>query len=800
MKVPVSWLKDYIKEPFEINDLVCRLTMAGTEVASVIDMAQSWEGVCVGQVSQVNPHPNADRLRLVTVDSGLEKHEVVCGADNVAAGQKIAFAEVGARLIDGYTGDITTLKQAKIRGVVSCGMVCSEKELGLSDEHEGILVLPADAPLGMPLKEYMGETVLDLDVTPNRPDILSVTGVAREVAALLRTSAMVPEPDFKGEGSSILDEVTVEIKAPDLCPRYSASLIKGVTIGESPDWLKKRLLNAGVRPISNVVDATNYVMLEYGQPLHAFDFDKIAGAKIIVNRARDGSKFTTLDEVERELTGEMLMICDAGTQIAIAGVMGGFNSEISQNTTSVLLESASFNPASIHYTGSRLGLSSAASQRFERGLSPFLTLPALKKATSLILEVAGGVACRGLIDEAPGLKPHPGIEVDISRVNALLGTEYSRDTITRALELIECEIGPGGHSGQLKVVPPYWRSDINLEADVIEEVARIEGYENIPMTMLSKSIPQQTPDPMLGFKRKLLESMTGLGFQEILNWSMTNKTALGRALNQAQLEVEPLHLKKPMTTEQECLRTSLRPGLLASLASNRRFEEGAMKLFEAGAVYLPAQEGLPQEPWMLAGILCSSQVKEHWDEEPEQADFFTAKGMVEALLDLLGVKPFFEPGSDNGFKSGNQAEVIVDGERVGIIGEVHNRVARAFDIDEPVFMFEINATRLMPLTVRDKKFKPIPRYPSVVRDIAIVVDASITNRQVLDVIAEFPLVVKTGIFDVYTGKHIPEGKKSMAYRLTFQSDKKTLTDEAVDRVLNQVLRRLEDRLGAVLRR
>ncbi|MDD4322557.1 MAG: phenylalanine--tRNA ligase subunit beta [Dehalococcoidales bacterium] len=800
MKVPVSWLRDYIKEPFEADDLAHRITMAGTEVAGIERIGSSWEGVCVGLVLEVNPHPNADRLRLVTVDTGSSRNEVVCGAPNVAAGQKIAYARIGACLIDGHTGQPATLKPAKIRGVVSEGMVCSEKELGLSDDHEGIIELPESAPLGIPLTEYMGETVLDLEVTPNRPDMLSVIGVACEGAALLGVDPVICEPEFTGKGESIDQLVDVSIEAPELCMRYAASLVRGITIKESPDWLKNRLVNAGMRPINNVVDVTNYVMLEYGQPLHAFDYRNLAGQKIIVRRADEGANFKTLDGIERKLSSDMLMICDGKGPVAIAGVMGGENSEVTPGTTDVLLESASFLPASVHFTSSRLGLTSAASQRFERGLSPHLALKALKRATSLIAELAGGMPATGCIDKAPGLKPVVPVPVKVSRVNGLLGASYNREEIVSTLELLGCELLPGSNQDEMAVKPPYWRSDINIEADVIEEVARIRGYDTIPLNMLDKAIPNQTPNPMLGFKRHLRQALVGLGFSEIQSWAMTSSVMLKKVLNQAELEIWPLHLKKPMTVEQECLRTSLRPYLVSSLASNRRFEEGAIRLFELGSVYLPREGNLPREPQILAGIISASRVKEHWDIEPEKTDFFTLKGIVEGLLASAGVQAEYLPSNDGGLKPGVQAAIMIEGKQLGVLGELHPQVCKAMELDESVYLFEIDASQLLQYKLVDKSYRPVPRYPAVLRDIALVVENSVTHSQVMEVLSGYPLVVDVKLFDIYTGKPVPEGSKSMAYRLAFMSDKKTLTDQAVDKVLEQILSRLEKQLGAVLRR
>jgi phenylalanyl-tRNA synthetase beta chain len=799
MKVPVSWLRDYIKEPFDADDIAHRLTMAGTEVAGIERIGEAWEGVCVGFVVNVNPHPNADRLRLVTVDTGSSQNEVVCGATNVAAGQKIAYAKIGACLIDGHSGQPAVLKPAKIRGVVSEGMVCSEKELGLSDEHEGILVLPEDAPLGMPLNEYMGETVLDLEVTPNRPDMLSVIGVARDAAALLGVKPDIKDIEFDGAGTPVEDEVRVTIKDPDLCLRYSASLVKGITVRESPDWLKNRLINAGMRPINNVVDVTNYVMLEYGQPLHAFDFKNVAGRQIIVRRADEGASFTTLDGVERKLSRDMLMICDADGPVAIGGVMGGANSEVSPETTDVLLESASFLPASIHFTSSRLGLTSAASQRFERGLSPYIAVKALKRATALIAELGGGTPAPGIIDETPGLKPAGQVKVRVSRVNALLGVCYTREEIESTLLLLGCEVMVGSSNDELLVKAPYWRSDINIEPDVIEEVARIRGYDTIPLNMLDKSIPSQTPNPILALKWQLRQTLVGLGFNEIQSWAMTSVAMLKKALNQPELTVYPLHLKKPMTVEQECLRTSLRPALVAALASNRRFEEGAIRLFELGAVYLPREGGLPEEPFIISGIISSSWVKNHWKQEAEKADFFTLKGIVEGLLASSGVSAEFRPSTDSGLKAGAQAEIIAGGNYLGILGELHPDVCQAFEVEESAFLFEINVSALLPLTLVEKAYRPVPKYPAVLRDIALVVENGVTHQQIMEILGGYPLVVGVSLFDIYTGKPVPEGSKSMAYRLAFLSEKKTLTDNAVDKVLGQILARLSNQLGAVLR-
>ena len=454
-----------------------------------------------------------------TVDLSTEQETVVCGAPNLNTGDKIAFARVGARLVNPYNGEIEELKPAKIRGVVSRGMICSEKELGISDRHEGIMVLSAEAKVGMPLADYMGDIVFDLDVTPNRPDCLSVVGIAREVSALSGQRPHIPEISYEETESPIDRQISIEIIDPDLCPRYCASLITDVKIGESPAWMQERLIACGQRPINNIVDITNYVMLEYGQPLHSFDYDRIRGKKIIVRRAAEGEDFTTLDETEGKLTGNMLVIADGEGTVAVAGVMGGLDSEVTENTTSILLEAASFNAASIHYTSHHLGLTSEASMRFERGISAGMTIPALRHATQLIAELGGGKVAKGIIDVYPGRQEPEPILLTPDEVKRILGIEVSLQKITQALTSLgfECQV----NGSQVEVTTPYWRSDIKQAVDLIEEVARIIGYDQIPTTMLSDPVPRQNPDPLLSLKKEIRQSLAGLGFCEIITYTLT---------------------------------------------------------------------------------------------------------------------------------------------------------------------------------------------------------------------------------------------------------------------------------------
>lgn len=796
MKVTLNWLREYVDINLPPVEIANRLTMAGLEVEAIQTIGAHWENIVVGQIINVNPHPNADRLRLATVDLGTGQDTVVCGAPNLKSGDKVVFAHVGAELIDGHTGQLSRLKPAKIRGVPSSGMICSEKELGISDSHEGIMVLPREAPLGAPLTDYLGDVIFDLAITPNRPDCLSVIGIAREVAALTGQNVNLAEISYEEAAASIDGQVSVEILDTDLCPRYCASLVTGIKVGESPPWLQQRLLACGMRPISNIVDITNYVMLEYGQPLHAFDYDLIRGQRIVVRRAKEGEVIVSLDGVERVLSSSMLVIADAERAVAIAGVMGGANSEVAPETTSILLEAASFNPASIRYTGGSLRLSSEASVRFERGISPELTLPALRRATQLIIQLAGGQVAKGLVDEYPGRQEGRPVFLPTTELKRVLGVDLDSDQVLGAL----CSLGfvclP--EASGLWAKTPYWRSDIRETVDLIEEVIRIIGYDKIPTTMLRGSLPKQSPDPMLGLKQKTAQVLAGYGFYELVSYSLASMEMLTRLSPEAR-SPEPVRLANPMTHEQEYLRPNLRANLLAAIKSNRRHEEAGLRFFELGKVYLPRSRDLPDEPVMLCGVLSGARLEKSWWGQMKEPDFYEVKGVVEGLLGQLGIEASFETSRDEGLHPSRQAAIVIGGERLGVVGEVHPKALAAFDVTETVYLFEINLNALSLLSLGHKRFQPIPRFPSVVRELALVVDAAVTHQVIEGIIRGFSLVAEVGVFDVYTGEPVPSGKKSVAYRVVFQSATHTLTDEEVNQVQQRILDKLSQELGAALR-
>jgi len=804
MKVSLKWLRDYVDIKLAPAELAEKLTMSGLEGKSIQTIGGAWDNVVIGEVIALNPHPNADRLKLATIELGTEQVTTVCGAPNIGLGQRVPFAHIGARLIDAHTEESILLKPAKIRGVVSEGMVCSEKELGISDSHEGILVLSPEAPIGAPLSAYLGDVIFDLDVTPNRPDCLSVIGIAREIAALTGEPLRL-SPIHYGELEKSVDSfASVDIVEPDLCPRYCASLITGIKIAPSPSWLQQRLNSCGMRPINNVVDVTNYVMLEYGQPLHAFDYHNLKGRQIIVRRAGDGETITTLDGSERTLNPDILVIADKEEAVAVAGIMGGLASEVTDKADTILLESANFNQAAIRRGCNHLRVQSEASIRFDKGLNSELPLLPLRRATQLLLELASGRAAKGIIDVYAGKSEPKLILLTTREVERLSGLKINIDGILKVLKALGFECQESNSGSQISVSVPYWRSDIKCSADLVEEVVRIIGYEKIPITRLGSPLPQQksklSPSAQQSnLKEKLRNILTGFGFQEILTYSLVSLEKLQKLSPKLELKIPPLKVANPMTREQEYLRTSLRSGLLATLSHNQKFEQAGIRLFEIGKAFLPQGKDLPEEREMLCAVLSGSRAELSWQADKEPLDFFDAKGMVENLLNQLGLKASFDIGDDEILFPGRGANIIVEDDKVGIVGDVHPRVAQTFELSNTICLIEIDLEKLLAKITGIKEYQPIPRFPSVTRDIALVVDEQVSYRTVENIIQSFPLVTQTTLFDLYRGKQIPDGKKSFAIRIVYQSPSHTLTDEEVDQTQEQMLARLNQELGATLR-
>lgn len=799
MRVPLKWLAEYVTGEWTAEYVAERLTLAGIEVGSVERVGQSWVGVDVGVVVDVQAHPNADRLRLVTVDCGTSPSTVVCGAPNVAAGQKVAFAHVGAQLIDGYSGKPATLKPAKIRGVLSEGMVCSEKELGLSDDHTATIELPPDAPVGMSLADYMGDVILDLELTPNRPDCLSIVGVAREVAALCGGTLQLSDVTFSCSDVAVEDLITVSIEDADDCHRYCATVVKNITLGPSPSWMQARLKACGIRPISNVVDITNYVMLEYGQPLHAFDYDMLAGRQIVVRRARVGETFRTLDDVERTLSTDVLMIADGERAIGVGGIMGGSNTEVSAATSTVLLEAANFNRAVIRRGCAVLGLRTEASLRFDKGLHPDLALVAVTRATQLMVEICGGTAAGGVYDAYPLPVPQREVSLPSGEVQRLSGMDVPAGDTVHVLESLGFTRTCGDDSSTSFLVP-YWRGDVIGPADLVEDVIRVLGYDHIPVgTPRFTTAAVTVPADLWDFKARLRNVMAGAGFQELLTYSLTSRDRLALLSPQGTLSEEPLAIANPMTREFACLRTSLRASLLDVLSRNRRREQAPVRMFELSRVYLSRGEELPDERETLCAIISGSREEASWHHGDREADFYDAKGVVEYLLATYGVVARFAPGDDAGLFPGRRADVLIDGERLGVVGQIHPAVARAFEVDPNVLVVEIDVALLMAHSQDVVEYQPLSRFPYSERDLAIVVDHDVAYERVAEVVEGFGLVAHARLFDVYTGEQIPQGKKSFAIRLLFQAPDRTLTDEEVNKVQHKLLSRLESAVGATLR-
>ena len=807
MLIPFSWLSQYVDITLTPDELAHRLTMGGIEVGDVITRG-GWDGCVVGHVLATRPHPNADTLTLCEVDPGDGPPlEVVCGAPNVAAGQKICFARPGVMLLNMHNGRREELKPATIRGVVSEGMICSEAELEISDEHEGIIVLPDDAVAGTPLDDVLGDTFLELELTPNRGDCMSMLGVAREIGAITGQPVRVPDISYPESGTAVADLAKVTIADPDLCHRYTASVISGITIGESPLWLQDRLIRAGLRPINNVVDVTNYVMLEFNQPLHAFDLDTVAHHHVVVRRAANGEKFTTLDEVERTLNADNLLIADPAKAIGIGGVMGGANSEITPATSNMLLESATFHNLNNRRTSTDLDLRTEASQRFEKGLRPELAPIALRRATQMIIETAGGQAAAGIIDVFPdGDQPVLPVPLTVERLRQLLGMDLDisrAETVLASLGITTRRTGPDS----LEADPPYWRSDIAIEEDLIEEVIRIIGYDEVPTTMLSSPIPYHQGDAMMALKDNLRDALSAAGMQETISYPLVSPDDLSK-LHRADDQPESmLRVANPMSADQDILRPTLAASILNTLAYNRGHNDGGFRLFELGRAFIPQNTGLPQERELAAGVMCGPRYDANWLSGSDALDFYDLSGALDTAFARMGISVTYQAADNALFHPGRCAEITVPGGEpasIGTVGELHPDVCDAFDTGpDPVIYFEINLHDLLAAARDDgsteNRFQSLSRFPAANRDLALVVPDSVPANQVQRLIERVRLVERAELFDVYAGENLPDGARSLAFRIRFRAPDRTLTNDDVNRAINGLTRVLDREVGATVR-
>jgi phenylalanyl-tRNA synthetase beta chain len=773
--------------------------MAGTEVGAIEVVGEFWDQVFVGYVESVTPHPNADRLRLATIRlSEEEEITVVCGAPNINSGQKIAFAKVGATLIDSRTGEKEILKSARIRGIESSGMVCSARELGMGDDNTGILVLSEGANVGEPLADILGDVIFDLELTPNRSDCFSVLGIAREISAL--SGQKFVEPDtFKYQYDNGEIPLTVTIDDVDLCRRYTAIVIENVKVGPSPLWMQDRLIKSGQRPINNVVDITNYVMLEYGQPLHAFDLNTVKGGKILVRPAKDGEEFETLDGTKHILKYPMLVICDAERSIGLAGVMGGLNTEIREETTTVLLESANFDPINTRRTAQALRIRTEAASRFEKGLQPELAPIALRRAMDLIIQLSGGVLRGGIVDIYPQPRDLPRILFSMKRLKQVLGMEVPKSQVEEILSSLGF-ILDWQDNIEVNVTIPYWRSDISQADDLVEEIARIIGYDEIPTTMLSTAPPVHQSQNDREFREDIRDALVICGMQETISYPLTTLSSLEATSNLNDHPL-PLRVAHPMSSELEYLRTSLRGSVIATLSANQRHSDQGFKLFELGRVYIPRSGDLPLEREMAVGIVSGLRLSGGWLTKEDNMDFFDAKGILEAVFNIINIDIIFEPGEDDLFIPGRCARVISAGSVVGIMGEINDSVLDGFEIElSPVILFELDVSNLLDIIPKEgSHYKPLSRYPGAYQDLAVVLDNNIDASAVKNIIERHSTVVSSILFDLYEGEGVQEGKRSLAYRVLFQSVDRTLTGDEVNSIRSEILKDLNDELGASLR-
>ena len=793
------------------------MTMAGVEVGEIITIGDSWDDqlVIVGKILEISPHPNADRLRLPTIDIGKgEPVTVVCGAPNIQVGQVIAFAHEGAQIFNPRNGKLEILKGAEIRGVESKGMVCSPLELGLGTNHDGILELSGEFELGTPLLEVLGDTILVTELTPNRPDCLSVLGTAYEVAALTGKTVSPPNLDYETNSNRIESTVKVSIKDPNLCSRYTASVIEGVKIEPSPEWLRHRLEAGGIRSINNVVDITNYVMLEYGQPLHAFDLDRLSGDEIIVRVAEDEESLITLDGERRTLRPEMLVIADQKKAIGLAGIMGGRNTEIDESTSRIFLESANFNGANTRATRTALGLNTEASYRFERELRPELAELALRRATGLIVKLCGAYALEGIIDEYPNKKDVLPIRLTTDRLTKILGTEFPITEVWNILSLLGFQkstqstsksplTGPFEGSGScvetdaVWVIPPIWRSDIAIEDDIIEEFARVYGYDNLPSRKLSSISPNRILDDGMEIKEILRDNLSASGMNETVSYAVSNLEAL-EITNSIPPNSEAVKLANPMDATKAWLRTSLVPNLLETLERNTRLNsQRAIRLFEVGHVFSfpvgATGDSLPAETEEIVGVAVGPRSEDSiWTSSSDQIDFYDLKGMLDFALDSIRLEVKYQKFDHPTYRSGHAAKLVVGAKSIGEIGGLNDKVSDHFKLPrQAIFIFRLDLTAIIQLAVSGvSSFQPLSRYPSSSRDLALLCDEAATSENIQQIILSHRLVSDTYPIDNYVGGDVPVGFKSLTYRVVFRSMEMTLDTSELERAQQQIIRSL----------
>jgi phenylalanyl-tRNA synthetase beta chain len=824
MKLPLSWLREFVTVEAGTEELCRRLTMAGLEVESIDHIAPGFSDVFAARVLGVDRHPNADRLSLCDVDAGVVgRFRVVCGAPNVRMGMAAAFAKVGARLASGVHGqgsgtleEAQPLQAATIRGVQSEGMLCSELELGLSSDHQGIVELDSEAMPGEPLQSYLHlpDVVLDIAITANRGDCLSILGLAREVAALFEAKLHLPrfkavKKTSRANGGAEV-AIDVDVRAPELCPRYAAFAMDQLAVGAAPVWMRRRLELCGMRAVNNVVDVTNYVMLEIGQPLHAFDLTQVADNRIIVRRAGDEREFETLDGIRRSLQPDDLLIADREKPLAIAGVMGGRNSEVSLSSKSILLESAYFEPITIARTARRLNLRSEASYRFERGVDRAGQVSGIVAASELLSRVAGGKPASRLLDVEPQPATERRIELEIKYLSSLLGANIPLPEVRRRLKSLGAKVEADARRC-LVVVPPSFRPDLNEQADLAEEVARLTGLSAIPASLPERPMATGTRNEARRFVKKLRDIMVGCGMVEAKTIAFIdpgeNQRFPGFIASKGTADkAEPVQVVNPLSAELSQMRLSLLPGLLAALRFNLNRETNSLHAYEIGTTFTMV-DGVLGEAQRLAAVSYGDYAMGGVDQRSIKAGFFTLKGILEACLLAFGVKQgllfeLLQPDIAPYLHPGRAAQISFKGSLLGLIGELHPAEALRLELSHPCVLFEVDLASLMTYSSAGTPVvQPPPRFPAVRRDLALLLDLDLPADRVVRTIEalDVALLESVELFDVYQGESIPVGKKSIALACRYRAKDRTLTDEEVNRAHSLVIEQARSRLGAELR-
>ena len=792
MKVPFNWLKDYVEVNIDAKELGDKLTLSGSAVEEVITQGDTIKNVVTGKIVEITTHPDADKLKICQVDIGAgEKIQIVTAATNMKEEDIVPVALHKSTLADG-----TEIKKGKLRGVVSNGMFCSEVELGIAGDEpvHGLMILPKDAPLGMDIKQYLGlnKSILDFEITSNRPDCLSIVGMARETAATLSTSYKMPSFNYEVKNSkNINDELKVEVK-DSLCRRYMARGVKNVKVMPSPGWMQERLLEAGVRPINNIVDITNFVMLELGEPMHAFDAREIQSGKIVVERAKDGETFVTLDEVERKLDSSFLCIKDGDRTIALAGIMGGLNSEIKEDTTEVIFECANFDGTNIRVNSKKLNLRTESSSRFEKDIDPNLASLAIDRACSLICELGCGEVMEGTIDVYTQKKEEGSITVDSNWINTFLGTEITKEDMKKYLDSLDLKTEI--INDDLVINIPTFRIDISIKEDIAEEVARIYGYDKIPTTIFKVSTEREPKYKNEILTEEVIDTMIGSGLNQSISYSFVSPKVFDKINLPKDSELRNVvKIKNPLGEDYSVMRTTTIHSMMESLGRNYSRNNEYVRLFEVGKIYIPNEDetALPNEKNILT-------IGMYGD-----CDYLDLKGVVENIVEALGLnKVTFVRESENpSYHPGKTAALMIGKSRVGVLGEVHPDVTENYGVDVNCYLAELDLDLLFNYAERTKKYKPLPKFPAVTRDIALLVNDEVLVQEIEDTIkkAGGNLVEKVKLFDIYKGAQIPEGKKSIAYAIAYRDEKKTLTDNDVNKVHDKILRSLEYKLGATLR-